>query len=114
MLARDRACQLCAPNRVASSSSTCERCKSGPLSPLANTPFSHVPVRCAGARTACTRALHRAARPSCLLPRAHAQGHSQHVAAPDDRTRANPPVVAISACTPNHLPAPLDRSSAHA
>jgi hypothetical protein len=28
--------------------------------------------------------------------------------------RANPLVVAISACTPNHLPAPLDRSSAHA
>jgi hypothetical protein len=113
MLARVRAYQLRAPNRVASSSSTCERCTSGPLSPLANTPRSHLPVRCAGARAACTRALHRAARPSCLLPRAHDPGHFQHVAAPDDRTRANPQVVAISACTPNHPPAPLDRSSAH-
>jgi hypothetical protein len=114
MLARVRACQLRAPNHVASSSSTCERCMLGPLSPLANTPRSHVPVRCAGARAACTHALHRAARPSCLLPCAHAQGHSQHVAAPDDRTRANPHVIAISACTPNHPLAPLDCSSAHA
>jgi hypothetical protein len=63
---------------------------------------------------ACTRALHRAARSSSLLPRAHAPGHNQHVAAPDDRTRANSHVVAISACTPNHPPAPLNRSSAHA
>jgi hypothetical protein len=84
MLARVRAYQLRAPSCVASSSSTCERRTSG----------SHVPVHCAGARAACT-ALRRSATP-------------------DDRTRANSHVVTISACTPNHLPAPLDRSSAHA
>jgi hypothetical protein len=68
MLACVRACQLRAPNRVAFSSSTCERRTSGPLSPLANTPRSHVLVRCADAHDACTRALHRAARSSRLLP----------------------------------------------
>jgi hypothetical protein len=68
MLARVRTCQLRAPSRIASSSSTCKRRMSGPLSPLANAPRSHVPVHCAGARAACTHALRRTAWSSRLFP----------------------------------------------
>jgi hypothetical protein len=77
-------------------------------------PTLHAPTCQCVAPTLAPHALCRTARSSCLLPRVHASGHSQPVAAPDDRTRANSHDVAISACTPNHPPAPLDRSSAHA
>jgi hypothetical protein len=108
MLARVRACQLRAPNRVASSSSTCERRMSDLW------PTLHALMCQCIAPALAPHALRFAARSSCLLPSAHALGHSQPVAAPDDCTRANLHVVAISSCTPNHPPAPLDRSSAHA
>jgi hypothetical protein len=72
MLARVQACQLHAPNRVASSSSTCERCMSDPLSPLANTSCFHVPVRCAGICAACTVSHRSVVMPTspcpCLRP----------------------------------------------
>jgi hypothetical protein len=50
MLTRVRACQLCAPSRVASSSSTCERRMPDALSPLANTSCSHASALCRHSR----------------------------------------------------------------
>jgi hypothetical protein len=43
-------------------------------------PTLHAPMRCAGARAACTRALRRIAQSSRLLPRAHAPlgSHARH------------------------------------
>jgi hypothetical protein len=108
MLAHVRACQLCTPTRVASSSSTCKYRASGPFSPQANAPRSHVPMCCARARAACTCALRRAARSSRLLPRAHAPGHFQSSPA-HDRARADQCAITISACVPSHPPGRVSR-----
>jgi hypothetical protein len=108
MLARVRACQLRAPSRVASPSTTCERRKSGPLSPLANTSRSHACQYVVPALTP-----HALGRTYVPVPMRQAipnlRPHPTTVLMP-----INSRVVAISACTPNHPPTPLGRVAAHA
>jgi hypothetical protein len=68
MLACVWACQLCAPSPIASSSSIYKRRTSGPLSPLANAPCSHMLVRCASACVACTVSRRSVVVPTFLCP----------------------------------------------